>query len=142
MGTILHATMLGRQYIERYGGVPAEADNASEFRYRSPVLNEHTLVVSISQSGETVDVLEAMAIAKEAGCLLVTVCNTEGAQTTRVAEGTVYTRAGLERGVASTKCFTAAVVALYALALKLGKARGVLDEDGLERRHRGAGCTA
>ena len=134
MGTSLHAAMIGRQYIERYGGVPAEADNASEFRYRAPVLDEHTLVVSISQSGETVDVLEAMAIAKDAGCLLVTVCNTEGAQTTRVSDGTVYTRAGLERGVASTKCFTAAVVALYALALKLGKARGVLDEDGLRER--------
>lgn len=134
MGTSLHAAMLGRQYIERYGGVPAEADNASEFRYRSPVLDKHTLVVSISQSGETVDVLEAMAIAKDAGCLLVTVCNTEGAQTTRVADGTVYTRAGLERGVASTKCFTAAVVALYALALKLGKARGVLDDARLRER--------
>lgn len=134
MGTSLHAAMIGRQYIERFAGVAAEADNASEFRYRSPVLDEHTLVVSISQSGETVDVLEAMAIAKEAGCLLVTVCNTEGAQTTRVADGTVYTRAGLERGVASTKCFTAAVVALYCLALRLGQARGVLDNAELRAR--------
>jgi glutamine---fructose-6-phosphate transaminase (isomerizing) len=134
MGTSLHAAMIGRQYIERFAGVAAEADNASEFRYRDPVLDEHTLVVSISQSGETVDVLEAMAIAKQAGCLLVTICNTEGAQTTRVADGTVYTRAGLERGVASTKCFTAAVAALYCLALKLGKARGVVDDVDLRTR--------
>jgi glucosamine--fructose-6-phosphate aminotransferase (isomerizing) len=106
--------------------VPAETDNGSEFRYRDPVLDEKTLVISVSQSGETVDVLEAMAIAKERGALQVTICNTEGAQTTRVAEGSVYTRAGLERGVASTKCFTAATVALYALALKLGEAKGRL----------------
>jgi glutamine---fructose-6-phosphate transaminase (isomerizing) len=73
-----------------------------------------------------VDVLEAMAVAKAAGAVQVTVCNTEGAQTTRVADGTVYTRAGLERGVASTKCFTTATAALYALALKIGEARGHL----------------
>ena len=76
----------------------------------------------MSQSGETVDVLEAMQVAKAAGALQITICNVEGAQTARVADGAVYTRAGLERGVASTKCFTAAAAALYALALKLGEA--------------------
>src|SRR5690606_14266531 len=96
MGTSLHAAMIGRQYVERIAGIPAEADNASEFRHRAPVLGPETLVVSVSQSGETVDVLEAMAIAREAGALQVTICNTEGAQATRVADGVVYTRAGLE----------------------------------------------
>lgn len=132
MGTSLHAAMIGRRYIEELAGIPAEVDNASEFRYRNPILDDSTLVVSVSQSGETVDVLEAMAVAKEAGAMQVTVCNTEGAQTTRVADGTVYTRAGLERGVASTKCFTTALAALYALALKLGVARGRLTQSDLE----------
>ncbi|MCE7929161.1 MAG: glutamine--fructose-6-phosphate transaminase (isomerizing) [Dehalococcoidia bacterium] len=126
MGTSLHAAMVGRAFIERLAGVPAETDNASEFRYRDPVIGAGTLVVSVSQSGETVDVLEAMAVAKAKGAMQVTICNTEGAQTTRVADGTVYTRAGLERGVASTKCFTTAMVALYALALRLGEANGHL----------------
>jgi len=90
------------------------------------VLDERTLVVSVSQSGETVDVLEAMQVAHLGGALQVTICNTEGAQTTRVADGTVLTRAGLERGVASTKCFTTAAVALYALALRLGQLRGTV----------------
>jgi glucosamine--fructose-6-phosphate aminotransferase (isomerizing) len=126
MGTSLHAAMIGARYFEELAGVPAVADNASEFRYRDPVLDSRTLVVSVSQSGETVDVLEAMAVAQGKGALQVTICNTEGAQTTRVAEGSVYTRAGLERGVASTKCFVAAVAALYALALELGVARGCL----------------
>jgi len=133
MGTSLHAAMIGRRYIEELAGIPAEVDNASEFRYRDPILDDSTLVVSVSQSGETVDVLEAMAIAKRAGALQVTICNTEGAQTTRVADGTVYTRAGLERGVASTKCFTTALAALYALALKLGEAHGQLSAEDLER---------
>jgi len=134
MGTSLHAAMIGRHYFEQFAGVPAETDNGSEFRYRDPVLGPETLVVSVSQSGETVDVLEAMAIAGAKGALQVTICNTEGAQTARVAEGAVYTRAGLERGVASTKCFTAAVVALYALALKLGQAKGRLSADEVRRR--------
>ncbi|HEY4668793.1 MAG TPA: glutamine--fructose-6-phosphate transaminase (isomerizing), partial [Tepidiformaceae bacterium] len=134
MGTSLHAAMIGRHFIEHLAGLPAETDNASEFRYRDPVIEPDTLVVSVSQSGETVDVLEAMAVAREAGAMQITVCNTEGAQTTRVAGGTVYTRAGLERGVASTKCFTTAIVALYALALRLGEARGHLGREDLQQR--------
>jgi glucosamine--fructose-6-phosphate aminotransferase (isomerizing) len=126
--------MIGRRYFEALAGVPAEVDNASEFRYRKPVLDRDTLVVSVSQSGETVDVLEAMAVAKAADALQVTVCNTEGAQTTRVADGAVYTRAGLERGVASTKCFETALAALYALALKLGDARGAIGGEKLAAR--------
>ena len=134
MGTSLHAAMIGKRYFEELAGVPAETDNASEFRYRNPIIGPDTLVISVSQSGETVDVLEAMAVAKGLGALQITICNTEGAQTTRVADGAVYTRAGLERGVASTKCFTAAVAALYALALRLGEVRGVLTRDQLSAR--------
>jgi glucosamine--fructose-6-phosphate aminotransferase (isomerizing) len=134
MGTSLHAAMIGKRYFEEFARVPAETDNGSEFRYRDPVLGPETLVVSVSQSGETVDVLEAMNVAKANGALQVTICNTEGAQTTRVAEGTVYTRAGLERGVASTKCFTAAAVALYALALKLGEAKGRISPEDVRAR--------
>jgi glucosamine--fructose-6-phosphate aminotransferase (isomerizing) len=134
MGTSLHAAMIGQRYIEAFARVPAESDNASEFRYRDPVVGPNTLVISVSQSGETVDVLEAMAVAKAKGALQVTICNTEGAQTTRVADGTVYTRAGLERGVASTKCFTASVVALYVLALKLGMAKGHVAPSALHER--------
>jgi glucosamine--fructose-6-phosphate aminotransferase (isomerizing) len=128
--------MVGRRYIEALGGIPAEVENASEFRYRDPIIGPNTLVVSVSQSGETVDVLEAMAVARTRGALQVTICNTEGAQTTRVADGTVYTRAGLERGVASTKCYTTAMVALYALALGIGVARGTLSASDLSRRVR------
>lgn len=134
MGTSLHAAMLGRRYFEELAGVTADVDNASEFRYRRPVLSPNTLVVSVSQSGETVDVLEAMQVAKAAGAVQVTICNTEGAQTTRVADGTVYTRAGLERCVASTKCFTAAAAALYALALKVGELRGVQTQESIRER--------
>ncbi|GIW12763.1 MAG: glutamine--fructose-6-phosphate aminotransferase [isomerizing] [Tepidiforma sp.] len=131
MGTSLHAAMLGQRYIEAFARVPASVDNGSEFRYRDPVVDERTLVVSVSQSGETVDVLEAMAVARAAGAVQVTVCNTEGAQTTRVADGTVYTRAGLERGVASTKCFSSAVVALYLFALRLAQAKGRISQSEL-----------
>ncbi|MGH2632046.1 MAG: glutamine--fructose-6-phosphate transaminase (isomerizing) [Tepidiformaceae bacterium] len=134
MGTSLHAAMLGRAYFEAFARIPAETDNASEFRYRNPVLDERTLVISVSQSGETVDVLEAMQVAKLGGALQVTICNTEGAQTTRVADGTVYTRAGLERGVASTKCFTTATVALYAFALRLGQMRGKVTAHEVSQR--------
>lgn len=133
MGTSLHAAMVGRHYVEKLARVPAEVENASEFRYREPLIDAGTLVISVSQSGETVDLLEAMEVARARGALQVTICNTLGAQTTRVADGTVYTRAGLERGVASTKTFVTSVVALYVLALKLAMAQGRLDRAGLGR---------
>ena len=132
MGTSMHAAMVGRHYIERFARIPAEVDNAAEFRYRGPVLDEHTLVVSISQSGETVDLLAAMEEARRAGCPQITICNTPGAQTTRVADGTIYMRMGPEIAVASTKCLVGAMLALHGLALHLGRARGTLDRE-LER---------
>src|SRR5262249_38469821 len=129
MGTSQNAVMIGRSYFERFARLPAEVDNASEFRYRDAVLDPRTLVVSVSQSGETVDTLEAMAAARRGGALQGTICNVPGAQTTRVADGTVYINAGPEVGVASTKCFTASVAALYLLACWLGRKRGVLDDE-------------
>jgi glucosamine--fructose-6-phosphate aminotransferase (isomerizing) len=128
MGTSMHAAMVGRTYFERIAGVPAEVDNSSEFRYRDALVDEHTLVVSVAQSGETVDTLEAMADAKRRGAPQITICNTPGAQTTRVADGFVLTRCGPEVAVASTKTLTASITALYLLACRIGRARGVLDD--------------
>jgi glucosamine--fructose-6-phosphate aminotransferase (isomerizing) len=131
MGTSLHAAMLGRHYVEQIAGLPAEVDNASEFRYRRPLLGPDTLVISIGQSGETVDTLAAMDEARRQGALQVTVCNVVGSQAARIADGVVYTRCGLEVGVCSTKTFTAAIVALYMLACYLAQERDVVDKDGL-----------
>ncbi len=127
MGTSSNSTLVGRHYIERFARIPSEVDNASEFRYRQPVLDEHTLVVSVAQSGETVDTLAAMDEARRAGCMQITLCNTPGAQTTRVADGTLYMRAGPEVAVASTKTMAASMLLLHALALHLGHQRGTLD---------------
>ena len=129
MGTSLHSAMIGRHYMERIAGIPAEVDNASEYRYREPIIGPDTLVVSVGQSGETVDTLAAMEEAKRKGAQQITICNVVGSQATRVAEGTVYTRCGLEIGVCSTKTFTASVTALYLLACYLGQARGVIDRE-------------
>jgi glucosamine--fructose-6-phosphate aminotransferase (isomerizing) len=131
MGTSLHAAMVGKHYIEQIAGLAAEVDNASEFRYRNPIIGPETLVISVAQSGETVDTLEAMAEAKRRGALQITVCNTPGSQATRIADGVVYTRCGLEIGVASTKTLLGSITALYLLACYLGQQRGHLDEERL-----------
>ena len=132
MGTSFHAAQVGRIYIERLAGLPAEADNASEYRYRRPVLDEHTLVVSVGQSGESVDTLAAMHEAKRRGARLVTVCNTPGSQATRLAHGTVYMHCGAEVAVASTKTYLGSLTALYLLACYIGQKRGFLDADRLQ----------
>lgn len=129
MGTSLHAAMVGRAYIERIAGIPAEVDNASELRYRQPIMGPETLMVSVSQSGETVDTLAAMEEAKRNGCLQVTISNVIGSQAARVADGVIYTRCGLEIGVASTKTYSAAISALYLLACYLGQERGHIDRE-------------
>ena len=126
MGTSMHAGMVGRHYFERFARLPAEFDNSAEFRYRRPVLDEHTLVVSIAQSGETVDTLAAMDEARRAGSPQVTLCNTPGSQTTRVADATLLLRVGPEIAVASTKTMLASMLLLHALALHLGRLRGTL----------------
>jgi glucosamine--fructose-6-phosphate aminotransferase (isomerizing) len=128
MGTSMHAAMVGRTYFERIAGIPAEVDNASEFRYRDALVGPDTLVVSVAQSGETVDTLEAMADAKRRGALQITICNTPGAQTTRVADGAVLTRCGPEVAVASTKTLTASITALYLLACRAGRARRAINQ--------------
>jgi glucosamine--fructose-6-phosphate aminotransferase (isomerizing) len=129
MGTSMHAAMVGRTYFERLAGIPAEVDNSSEFRYREALIGPQTLVVSVAQSGETVDTLEAMADAKRNLAPQLTVCNTPGAQSTRVADGFVLTRCGPEVAVASTKTLTASITALYLLATHIGRVRGVLDDE-------------
>ena len=129
MGTSLHAAMIGRHYLEQIAGIPAEVDNASEWRYRKPVVGSDTLVVSVSQSGETVDTLAAMELAGARGCLQVTICNGISSQATRMADGVVYTRCGLEIGVASTKTYLAAISALYLLACYLGQEREIIDSE-------------
>jgi len=132
MGTSLHAAMVGRHYIEALAGLPAEVENASEFRYRNALVGPETLVISVAQSGETVDTLEAMSEAKRRGALQIAVCNTPGAASTRIADGTLYTRCGPEIGVASTKTLTASITALYLLACHLGRVRGRIDDARLD----------
>ena len=129
MGTSLHAAMVGRHYMERIAALPAEVDNASEYRYREPIIGHDTLVVSVGQSGETVDTLAAMEEARRQGAPQITICNVVGSQASRVAQGVVYTRCGLEIGVCSTKTFTASVTALYLLACYLGQVRGLIDRE-------------
>ena len=126
-GTSLNAAQVGRHLVERYGGLPAEAESASEFRYRDPYIGPRTLVVAIGQSGETADTIAAMQMVKDKGGRLVTICNTEGSQASRIAEGSLYMRAGIEIGVASTKTFVASLTILNLLAIFLGQSRGVLD---------------
>ena len=132
-GTSLHAAQVGRQYIERLAGIPAEAESASEFRYRDPIIGPRTLVVSIGQSGETADTVAAMHLAREKGATLVTICNAEESQASRIADGTLYMRAGLEVGVASTKTFISSLTILCLLATWLGQERGVLDRSDTRR---------
>ena len=134
MGTSMHAGMVGRFYMERLAGLPADCDNASEFRYREPLLGPETLVVAVTQSGETVDTLGAMAkVRDDWNAPLVAVTNVEGSEATRLADGSaIYLRCGPEIGVASTKTFVASMAALYLLACRIGEVRGHLKGDALE----------
>ncbi len=125
-GTSYHAAMIGRAMIERLAHVPAETDFGSEFRYRDAVVGPDTLVVALSQSGETADTLGAIKAARLKGCPILAVTNVVGSAISREATGVLYTHAGPEIGVASSKTFTATVVAAYLLALWLGRQRGVL----------------
>ncbi len=129
MGTSLHAAMVGRTWIEALARIPAEVDNSSEFRYRDPVIDGRTLVVSVCQSGETADTLAAMQEAAEKGARQITLCNYDRTQTTRIAESTILIRAGLEISVASTKTFVASLVSLLMLSVHLGVKRGTLSPE-------------
>ncbi len=133
-GTSYHAAIVGRFMMERLAGIAAEVDLGSEFRYRDAVLGPETLVVALSQSGETADTLGAVKSARAKGAPIVGITNVVGSALSREATGTLYTHAGPEIGVASSKTFTATLVACYLLALWLGRRRGMLlAEDG--RKH-------
>ncbi len=127
-GTSWHAGLVGKFLIEQIARVPVEVDYGSEYRYRQPIADETCLAVVISQSGETADSLAALREARRLGAMSVAVCNAIGSMAAREADGTLYTHAGPEIGVASTKAFTSQLAALYLLALKLGQARGILSE--------------
>ena len=126
-GTSWHAALVGKYLVEAFARLPVEVDIASEFRYRQPVLDSRVLTVPISQSGETADTLAALREARDRGSRAVAICNVVGSSLAREADGVVYTRAGIEIGVASTKAFTAQLVAVTLLALKLGLGRDLID---------------
>ncbi len=132
-GTSWHAGQVGKFMIEQLARLPVEVDYASEFRYRKPIVNARTFPVCISQSGETADTLAAQREAKACGAKTLAICNVQGSMITREARGTIYTHAGPEIGVASTKAFTSQIAALSLLALRLGRVRGVVsDQAALE----------
>jgi glutamine---fructose-6-phosphate transaminase (isomerizing) len=128
-GTSYHAGLIGRYAIEEWARVPVEIDIASEYRYRNPVVGPGDLVIGITQSGETLDTLAAMRLARERGASVVAVTNIMGSQATRDADGVVYTRAGLEIGVAATKTFVAQIAVMYLLALRIGELKGTLSTE-------------
>ncbi|WP_136808202.1 glutamine--fructose-6-phosphate transaminase (isomerizing) [Desulfosediminicola flagellatus] len=125
-GTSLHSALVAKYWIEKYAHIPVEVDIASEFRYRHLLINERVLTVSLSQSGETADTLAGMRIAKGLGSKVITICNVVGSTMTREADGTIYTHAGPEIGVASTKAFTSQLAALFLLTLFLAEQRNTL----------------
>jgi glucosamine--fructose-6-phosphate aminotransferase (isomerizing) len=126
-GTSYHAGLIGRYAIEEWARIPVEMDVASEYRYRNPVVGPGDLVIGITQSGETADTLAAMGLASDRGASVIAVTNVMGSQATRDADGVLYTRAGLEIGVAATKTFVCQVAVMYLLALRLAELRGTLD---------------
>ena len=130
-GTSWHSALIGKFMIETIARLPVEVDYGSEYRYRDPIVDGRVLAVGISQSGETADTLSAMEAAKERGAKLFSVCNVVGSQATRISQGVIYTHAGPEIGVASTKAFTTQLVALYLLALYLRQQR----EGSIDRRY-------
>lgn len=126
-GTSLHAAMVGKYVIESLARIPVMVDHASEFRYRSPIIDAQTLVIPISQSGETADTLAAVKQARNDGAKVLSICNVVGSSIPRGSDATLYTHAGPEIGVASTKAFTAQLIVLIMLALELGRRSGRID---------------
>ena len=135
-GTSWHAGLVGKYLIEALAQVPVEVDYGSEYRYRNPIVANRELAIAITQSGETADTLAALREARRKGASTIAICNVVGSMATREAEGTVYTHAGPEIGVASTKAFTSQLVALQLLALYLAQVRGTLSSSEI-RRHIG-----
>jgi glucosamine--fructose-6-phosphate aminotransferase (isomerizing) len=131
-GTSYHAGVVGRYVIEEWARIPVEPDIASEWRYRNPVLSKDTLVIGISQSGETADVLAAMKLAREKGARTVAITNMVGSQLTRQVDSVLYTRTGLEVGVAASKTFTAQVALISLIALKLAEVKKTIAQEEIE----------
>ena len=128
-GTSYHAGLIAKNLIERWARVPVEVDVSSEFRYRDPIVGDETLVVAVTQSGETADTLAGVREARERGAKVIAITNVVGSRVTRESDGVIYTHAGPEIGVAATKTFTAQIAALTVLALKLAQAKGTLTQD-------------
>jgi len=128
-GTSWHSALVAKYWIEQYAHIPVEVDIASEFRYRHLLINERVLTIAISQSGETADTLAGIRIAREKGAKIITICNVVGSTMTREADGTVYTHAGLEIGVASTKAFTSQLAALFLLTLYLAQQKQTISSE-------------
>ena len=129
-GTSWHAALIGKFLFETLARVPVDVDYGSEYRYRNPIVSDNTLAVVITQSGETADTLAALREAMKKGARSISICNVVGSMATRETDGTVYTHAGPEIGVASTKAFTTQIVALHLLAMYLGQIRGTLSPEG------------
>ncbi len=132
-GTSWHAGLAGKYMIEQLARIPVDIDYASEFRYRDPVIDEDSLLLVISQSGETADTIAALREAKERNAKVLAICNVQGSMIMREADGTILTHAGPEIGVASTKAFTSQMIALYLLGLYLGELRGTLSAEQAQR---------
>ena len=130
-GTSYHAGLVGRYAIEQWARVPVEMDVASEYRYRDPVLRENDLVIGITQSGETADTLAAMRLAREGGAKVLAITNVMGSQATRDCDAVLFTRAGLEIGVAATKTFVSQVAVMYLLGLRIAELRGTMPTERL-----------
>jgi glucosamine--fructose-6-phosphate aminotransferase (isomerizing) len=128
-GTAAYSAMLGKYAIEKWAKIPVDVELSHEFRYRDPVIDQHTLVVSISQSGETMDTLMAVKYARQLGARTLSICNTQGSTIPRESDAVLYTHAGPEVAVASTKAFVAQVVAIYLFALHVSSVRGTLSAD-------------
>jgi len=127
-GTSFHAAMAGKYMLEQLARIPVDIDYASEFRYRDPIFEDKTLVVAISQSGETADTLAAVRESKEKGARILSICNVQGSMMTRESHGTILTHAGPEIGVASTKAFTSQMTVFYLLALYMAQQRGLMSD--------------
>ncbi|HET7705885.1 MAG TPA: glutamine--fructose-6-phosphate transaminase (isomerizing) [Thermoanaerobaculia bacterium] len=128
-GTSWHSALVGKFLLEEAARIPIEVDYGSEYRYRNPIVDENTLVIGVTQSGETADTIAGMQEAKKKGARLITICNVIGSAATRMSDGIIYTNAGPEIGVASTKAFTTQLVAFYLLALYVRQLRGEDKDD-------------
>ena len=132
-GTAYHAGLIAKYAIEKWANIPVEVELASEFRYRDPIVNKNTLVIAISQSGETMDTLMALRHAKEFGAKVLAVCNTNSSTIPRESDAVIYTHAGPEIAVASTKALLTQIVATYLIGLHLGQVRGILSSEAVSK---------